>query len=90
MLTSRRFASPRVVLALGSRASRSRRDAGPLVPALYLIMIRVFGWLVLLGRSQASFTGVFDQGSQPDAPLNLPVRRREVLGGVINEYYQAA
>jgi putative transposase len=30
------------------------------------------------------------QGSQPDAPLNLPVRRREVLGGVINEYYQAA
>ncbi len=31
-----------------------------------------------------------DQGSQPDAPLNLPVRRREVLGGVINEYYQAA
>jgi transposase InsO family protein len=30
------------------------------------------------------------QGGQPDAPLNLPVRRREVLGGVINEYYQAA
>ncbi|MGH3197283.1 MAG: hypothetical protein ACRDNT_15420 [Streptosporangiaceae bacterium] len=32
-----------------------------------------------------------DQAGQPDAPpLNLPVRRREVLGGVINEYYQAA
>jgi transposase InsO family protein len=32
-----------------------------------------------------------DQADQPDAPpLNLPVRRREVLGGVINEYYQAA
>jgi transposase InsO family protein len=32
-----------------------------------------------------------DQVGQPDAPpLNLPVRRREVLGGVINEYYQAA
>ena len=27
---------------------------------------------------------------QPNAPLNLPVRRRAVLGGVINEYYQAA
>ena len=24
------------------------------------------------------------------APLNLPVQRRQVLGGVINEYYQAA
>ena len=31
-----------------------------------------------------------DQDGQPDAPLNLPARRREVLGGVINEYYQAA
>jgi putative transposase len=30
------------------------------------------------------------QSGQPDAPLNLPVKRREVLGGVINEYYQAA
>jgi putative transposase len=24
------------------------------------------------------------------APLNLPVRRRTVLGGMISEYYQAA
>jgi len=31
-----------------------------------------------------------DQVGQPDPPLNLPVQRREVLGGVINEYYQAA
>jgi putative transposase len=31
-----------------------------------------------------------DQGTQTTAPLNLPVRRRKVLGGVISEYYQAA
>jgi transposase InsO family protein len=31
-----------------------------------------------------------DQDAQASAPLNLPVRRRKVLGGVINEYYQAA
>ncbi|MGH3274067.1 MAG: integrase core domain-containing protein [Streptosporangiaceae bacterium] len=28
--------------------------------------------------------------SPPIAPLNLPVKRRKVLGGIINEYYQAA
>ena len=27
---------------------------------------------------------------QVDIRLDLPVQRREVLGGVINEYYQAA
>jgi len=31
-----------------------------------------------------------DQGDQATAPLNLPVQQRKVLGGVINEYYQAA
>jgi putative transposase len=31
-----------------------------------------------------------DQESQTTAPLNLPVQRRKVLGGVISEYYQAA
>jgi putative transposase len=31
-----------------------------------------------------------DQDIQTTAPLNLPVRRRKVLGGVISEYYQAA
>jgi putative transposase len=31
-----------------------------------------------------------DQATQATAPLNLPVRRRAVLGGVISEYYQAA
>jgi putative transposase len=30
------------------------------------------------------------QESQTAAPLNLPVRRRRFLGGVISEYYQAA
>ena len=31
-----------------------------------------------------------DQDSQVSPPLDLPVQRRKVLGGVINEYYQAA
>jgi hypothetical protein len=31
-----------------------------------------------------------DQDAQASAPLNFPVRQRKVLGGVINEYYQAA
>ena len=31
-----------------------------------------------------------DQGDRVSAPLDLPVQRRKVLGGVINEYYQAA
>jgi putative transposase len=31
-----------------------------------------------------------DQETQTTAPLNLPIRRRKVLGGVTSEYYQAA
>jgi transposase len=31
-----------------------------------------------------------DQDCQASPPLDLPVRRRKVLNGVINEYYQAA
>jgi putative transposase len=31
-----------------------------------------------------------DQETQTPAPLNLPVRRRTALGGIISEYYQAA
>jgi transposase InsO family protein len=31
-----------------------------------------------------------DQSGQVSAPLDLPVQRRKVLGGVINEYYRAA
>jgi putative transposase len=31
-----------------------------------------------------------DQNERTSPPLNLPVRRRQVPGGVINEYYQAA
>jgi hypothetical protein len=31
-----------------------------------------------------------DQETRTAAPLNLPVRRRKVLCGVISEYYQAA
>ena len=31
-----------------------------------------------------------DHNDQASPPLDLPVQRRKVLGGVINEYYQAA
>ena len=31
-----------------------------------------------------------DQDCQASPPLNLPARRRKVLNGLINEYYQAA
>jgi putative transposase len=31
-----------------------------------------------------------DQQTQTAAPLDLPVQRRKVLGGLISEYYQAA
>jgi putative transposase len=31
-----------------------------------------------------------DHDDQYCAPLDLPVQRRKVLGGVINEYYRAA
>jgi hypothetical protein len=31
-----------------------------------------------------------DHDDQADVPLDLPVQRRKVLSGVINEYYRAA
>ena len=31
-----------------------------------------------------------DRDDQADVPLDLPVKQRKVLGGVINEYYRAA
>ena len=31
-----------------------------------------------------------DHDDQASPPLDLPVQRRKVLGGVINEYYRAA
>ena len=31
-----------------------------------------------------------DRDDQVGVPLDLPVQRRKVLGGLINEYYQAA
>ena len=71
-------------------------------------MIRVFGLLVLLGRSEASKDAEImmprhghrphqsrqqrppDHEGQASPPLDLPVQRPKVLGGMINEYYHAA
>jgi hypothetical protein len=72
---------------------------------LYLIMIRVFGWRVLLGGSQASKDAEIMVLRHEVAVLRrqvarprpdwadraiLAARRRKVLSGVINEYYRAA
>jgi len=45
-------------------------------------------WAAVTAAS--SSPGPPDQKAQVSALLNLPIQRRKVLGGVINEYYQAA
>ena len=42
------------------------------------------------GRRQSRQQRSPHQKAQVSALLNLPIQRRKVLGGVINEYYQAA
>jgi len=42
----------------------------------------------LADKSAGAFAA--DHGKPAVVPLNAPVRRRNVLGGVINEYHQAA
>jgi hypothetical protein len=49
--------------------------------------LRFFG---ALGSRQQRPPDQDDQDNQVGVPLGLPVQRRKVLGGVINEYYQAA
>ena len=44
----------------------------------------------LVGPHQSRQQRPPDQKAQVSALLNLPIQRRKVLGGVINEYYQAA
>ena len=41
-------------------------------------------------RTSPASSGRPDQDCQARPPLDLPVKRRKVLNGVINEYYQAA
>ncbi len=55
---------------------------------LYLIFIRLAGWMALLARTHQL------QAPRPDHPaVDLSqerIKRRPVLGGLINEYEQAA
>ena len=54
---------------------------------LYLIMVRVFGGLVLLGRSQASkeFLGGRGRGNAPRLPDNTFTDHRDVLAAAIRQ-----
>jgi len=80
---------------LASTAARSARLFRPGQPAA---KARAFGHgrdrpeqgkqAGLADKSAGAFAA--DHGKPAVVPLNAPVRRRNVLGGVINEYHQAA
>ncbi len=51
---------------------------------------RVVVFLVFARSAESRRQRPPDQDDQSSAPLDLPVQRRKVLGGVINQYYRAA
>jgi hypothetical protein len=72
---------------------------------VYMLTRRLLGCLMVLARREVSKdAGHYnrhrphrssqqpppDYDDQTSAPPDLPVQRRKVLGGVINEYYRAA
>jgi hypothetical protein len=75
------------------------RSALLFIRLVYLFMVRIFGWLVLLGGSDVDTNGHRSHQSLQQEPPRQPgravdisarIERRQVLGALTSEYRRAA